>query len=240
MNRTQRSSEDVRTRQKVLRYVLDHGPVSASGVAKSLHLTAAAIRRHLDALSDEGSIEVRELAGTKAGRGRPARHYVVTAKGHSAISHSYDELAVGALEHLEDAVGPEAVAAFAQSRVAALKAALKDRVGDRRGTVAQRSRNLAAGLSAEGYASSASPVAVGTPLEAMQLCQGHCPIQHVAERFPQFCEAELDMFADVLGVDVRRLSTLASGGHVCTTHIPTSVLNRPLIDQDDHNQGGSR
>lgn len=240
----QRTPEDARTRQKVLRYVLDHGPISASGVARALDLTAAAIRRHLDALSEDGYIEVRELAGVKAGRGRPARHYVVTSMGHSSISNAYDDLAVRALEYLEDAAGDEAVEAFARSRVEELKAALRARVGearaDRRGSVAQRSRDLAAGLTAEGYASTASPVAVGTPLEAMQLCQGHCPIQHVAERFPQFCETELEMFAEVLGVDVRRLSTLASGAHVCTTHIPTSVLNRPLIDQTDHTQGGPR
>lgn len=236
----QRSGEDVRTRQKVLRYVLDHGPVSASGVARALNLTAAAIRRHLDALSEDGYVEVRELAGARSGRGRPARHYVVTSQGHSSISNAYDELAVRALDFIEESGGEEAVEAFAHSRIDELRAALKARLGDRKGSVAQRSRDLAAGLSAEGYASSASPVAVGTPLEAMQLCQGHCPIQHVAERFPQFCEAELDMFAEVLGVDVRRLSTLAAGGHVCTTHIPTSVLNRPLIDQANHNQGGSR
>ena len=114
------------------------------------------------------------------------------------------------------------------------------RVGRRSATVAGRSRDLAAALDAEGYATSATPVAVGTPLEAMQLCQGHCPIHKAAARYPQFCEAELDAFSDFLGVDIRRLSTLAAGGHVCTTHVPTSDVNRPLIDAPEQNQGGAR
>jgi predicted ArsR family transcriptional regulator len=66
--------EDGRTRQRVLGAVLDHGPISASALAKMMGLTAAAIRRHLDALTDEGLIEVRSLAGQRAGRGRPALH----------------------------------------------------------------------------------------------------------------------------------------------------------------------
>jgi len=58
-------------------------------------------------------------------------------------------------------------------------------------------------------------------LTAIQLCQGHCPIQNLAAEFPVFCDKETEVFERLLGVDVRRLSTLANGGHVCTTHIPT-------------------
>lgn len=234
-------SEENRTRQKVFRSVLDEGPITASALAKGLGLTPAAIRRHLDALEGEDLIEVRELAGKQAGRGRPARHYVVTSRGHGSVTHSYDQLAVDILRFMRDRVGADAVEDFTEDLVAKLR----DRLGgelDRRGgtTVASRSRALASALTKEGYAASATPVAAGTPLEAMQLCQGHCPIQAVATEFPEICEAELSMFSDYLGVDVRRLSSLAHGDHVCTTHIPTSELTRPLIHSNDRPQGGSR
>jgi predicted ArsR family transcriptional regulator len=234
-------TEDRRTRQKVFQSVLDEGPITASSLAKALDLTPAAIRRHLDALESEDLIEVRELAGKQAGRGRPARHYVVTTAGHDSVSHSYDELAVNILRFMEEKHGRSAVEEFTEDLVARLR----DRLGpelDKRGgtTVASRSRALAAALTREGYAASATPVAAGTPLEAMQLCQGHCPIQAVATEYPEICEAELAMFSDYLGVDVRRLSSLAQGDHVCTTHIPTSELTRPLIHSNDRPQGGSR
>ena len=53
-----------------------------------------------------------------------------------------------------------------------------------------------------------------------QLCQHHCPVQHVAEQFPQLCEAETQAFAELLGTHVQRLATIAHGDGVCTTFIP--------------------
>lgn len=144
-------TEDRRTRQKVFQSVLDEGPITASSLAKALELTPAAIRRHLDALESEGLIEVRELAGKQAGRGRPARHYVVTTAGHDSVSHSYDELAVNILRYMEDKHGKSAVEDFTEDLVGRLR----DRLGpelDKRGgtTVASRSRALAAALTRKG------------------------------------------------------------------------------------------
>src|SRR5699024_12085654 len=102
-----------------------------------------------------------------------------------------------------------------EDRLARLRDRLEPGLDKRSGTsVASRSRARATALTREGYAASATRVAAGTPLEAMQLCQGHCPIQAVAAEFPEICEAELAMFSDYLGVDVRRLSSLAQGDHV--------------------------
>ncbi len=58
---------------------------------------------------------------------------------------------------------------------------------------------------------------------AVQLCQGHCPVQHVAEEFPQLCEAEAQVFAKLLGSHVQRLATLATGAHACTTNVPVGI-----------------
>ena len=56
-----------------------------------------------------------------------------------------------------------------------------------------------------------------------QLCQHHCPVAHVAERFPQLCEAETEPSARLVGGHVQRLATIAHGDGVCTTHIPHVV-----------------
>ena len=48
-------------------------------------------------------------------------------------------------------------------------------------------------------------------------------VRDVAASNPALCEAETRMFSRVLGVHVQRLSTLAAGGHVCTSHIPVRV-----------------
>jgi predicted ArsR family transcriptional regulator len=76
-------------------------------------------------------------------------------------------------------------------------------------------------LAQDGYAASARPLTTPTNDIGVQLCQGHCPVQHVAERYPQLCDAETEVFSRLLGVHVQRLATLAGGAHVCTTHIPS-------------------
>ena len=219
-----------RTRARVSRLVGQEGPITAACLAERLGLSTAAVRRHLDAMLADGVVEPREVGVRNRGRGRPARAFVLTDSGHSALATSYDDLAVQALQFLRDEHGQGAVEQFARGRFEALErrlAPVLDEAGD---SPAERAEALAAALTGEGYAASSRPVgaggAAGTHQLAVQLCQGHCPVQHVAERFPELCEAETAVFARLLGVDVRRLATLAQGAHVCTTHIP--LTTRPL------------
>ena len=58
------------------------------------------------------------------------------------------------------------------------------------------------------------------PIHGVQLCQHHCPVSHVAEEFPELCEAEQQAFAELLGTHVQRLATIANGDCACTTHVP--------------------
>lgn len=93
--------------------------------------------------------------------------------------------------------------------------------------VRDRAQALAEALARDGFAATARPLlplVEGTGAEGVQLCQGHCPMHEVAREFPEFCEAETDAFARLLGVHVQRLATLAGGGHVCTTYVPHSAV----------------
>jgi len=53
-----------------------------------------------------------------------------------------------------------------------------------------------------------------------EICQHHCPVAHVAAEFPEICEAETEIFSQVLGTHVQRLATIAHGDGVCTTFVP--------------------
>lgn len=208
--------------------VLEHGPVSAAVLAGRLGVTPAAVRRHLEALADDGLIEARS-ATTTGRRGRPARVFVATERGQGAGRGDYDDLAVSAMQYLADHVGEAAVVDFAERRFADLEdryaPALEMAGPDPR----ERARVLAEQLSGDGFSASARTVAVsplvvgpaGTPVGGVQLCQGHCPVHAVATSFPQLCEAETRAFSRMLGVHVQRLATIAHGEHVCTTFVPT-------------------
>jgi predicted ArsR family transcriptional regulator len=147
---------------------------------------------------------------------------VLSDAGHASMTTAYDDLAASAMAYLAEQLGPAAIQGFAARRVADLErryAPVVEAAGD---DVTGRTQALAHALAQDGYAASARPV--GTPAGdvGVQLCQGHCPVQHVAERYPQLCEAETEVFSRLLGVHVQRLATLAGGAHVCTTHVPAT------------------
>ena len=211
-----------RTRSRVLHMVSSDGPVTAAELGRHLDLTPAAVRRHLDALVEQGAVEEHVPTAARRGRGRPARAYAVSDAGHSALEADYDSLAVEVLRFLETTAGPQAVADFARSRVATLEERYAVRLADAGTDPAVRTSVLVEALSEDGFSATARPVGAGG-LTGVQLCQGHCPVQHAAAEFPAFCEAETDAFSRLLGVHVQRLATLAGGDHVCTTFVPTFV-----------------
>jgi predicted ArsR family transcriptional regulator len=217
------SAIESRTRDRVLRVVSQEGPVSIAALVARLGLTETALRRHMENLAADGLVEAREAGGPRR-RGRPARAWVLTERGHQTLASDYDHLAGDALRFLRDTAGEDAVQAFAERRVAALEERVADRVAAAGADPEDRAEALVEALNADGYAASARPVGEpGTagPLTGIQLCQGHCPVQHVASEFPELCEAETEAFSRLLGVHVQRLATLAHGDHVCTTFVPT-------------------
>ena len=207
-------SADQPTRQRVVRSILDNGPSTAAALAERLDLTPAAVRRHLDQLLDEGTVEARQPRSLAArGRGRPAKLFALTEAGRDGFDQQYDDLAVQALRFLDETGGDAAVREFAHRRVAFIE----ERFGDvqRENPQLDPAEVLAHVLTDEGYAASVRGIPVGE-----QLCQQHCPVSHVAHEFPQLCEAETQAISRVLGRHVQRLATIAHGDGVCTTCIP--------------------
>jgi predicted ArsR family transcriptional regulator len=216
-----------RTRDRVLHAISERGPVTAATLARELGLTAPAVRRHLENLAEAGMVVEREAAHGVRGRGRPARAWVVSDTGHQALESDYDHLATEALRFLSAEAGEGAVRRFAESRVAQLQQRYAAELADVTDDTAARVEALVGLLTRDGFAASARPVGEpgsASPFTGIQLCQGHCPVQHAAREFPAFCDAETDAFSRLLGVHVQRLATLAHGDHVCTTFVPTAAV----------------
>jgi predicted ArsR family transcriptional regulator len=222
---------DGRTRDAVARLVLERGPITAVAVADELGISPAAVRRHLDALLADGQAYTRDAPRRgQRGRGRPARLYLLTEQGRALFGHAYDDIAIAAIRFLDEHGGPDAVRQFAVARVESI-------VGRHRGAVtstndpAERAEALATALTREGYAASTRRVGSGE-----QLCQHHCPVAHVAAEFPQLCEAETAVFAELLGTHVQRLATIARGDAACTTHLPVKPSGAAPLE---HENGGT-
>ncbi|MFC6238434.1 helix-turn-helix transcriptional regulator [Longivirga aurantiaca] len=207
---------------RVARTLLEGGPQTAAALAERLGLTTTAVRRHLDSLLDAGHVEATERApygpgavSTSRGRGRPAKVFSLTAEGREAFEQSYDDLAVDALRYLAETGGADAVEGFARHRVAGLERRYASALQD--SCASERPEVLVELLSRDGYAATVVENETGY---AVQICQHHCPVGHVAAEFPALCEAETEAFSRLLGTHVTRLATLAHGDGVCTTLVP--------------------
>jgi predicted ArsR family transcriptional regulator len=217
------------TRTRVVQVLAEHGQATVPVLAGELGLTQAAVRRHLDALQLDGLVvPAPHPRPTRRGRGRPPKTFQLTESGRAGLPAAYDALAVSALQFLADGGGEAAVSAFARRRVADLVAPYPhDGSSVDIASAVDRATTLARVLTDQGYVASAEPAPGGA-----QVCQHHCPVAHVAQQFPQLCEAETEAFAQVLGTHVQRLATIAHGDGVCTTFVPESVTTTAATGAD--------
>jgi predicted ArsR family transcriptional regulator len=211
---------DRRTRERVARLLLELGPSTASALGERLGLTPAAVRKHLDVMLADGTLVARDApVRGRRGRGRPARLFALSDAGHqTAGPTAYDAVAVEALRFLRETAGEQAVEEFARRRVAEWESRYAQRITTL--PLVERPAALAEALCADGFAATVHDGGVG-----VQVCQHHCPVQHVAEEFPAFCEAETEAIGRLVGQHVQRLATIAHGDGVCTTHIPLTPVS---------------
>ncbi|OZC54313.1 transcriptional regulator [Rhodococcus sp. 06-621-2] len=207
---------DGHTRSAVVTLLLEEGPITASDIGTRLGLSAAGVRRHLEALIDNGEARVAPAAALRRrGRGRPAKHFQLTAAGRNKLGHTYDDLAGAAMRQLRKIGGDAAIETFARQRVDAIVADVEPISGDEPSDIEEAADRIADAFTAAGFAASTRVVGNG-----VQICQHHCPVSHVASEFPELCHAEREAFAELLGTHVQRLATIANGDCACTTHVP--------------------
>lgn len=213
-------AHDGPTRRAIVRLLLESGPITAAEIGRRLGISAAGVRRHLDALIEAGDAEASAgAAWQQVGRGRPAKRYRLTPAGRAKLEHTYDDLASAAIRQLREIGGDEAVRAFARRRIDSILAGVTDGPHD----VESTAERVADALTKAGYATATTTVR--GPIQGIQICQHHCPVSHVAEEFPELCETEQQAMSEILGTHVQRLATIANGDCACTTHVPLNPVH---------------
>lgn len=216
------SAQDGQTRREIVRLLLESGSITAAEVGQQLGISAAGVRRHLEALVEDGDAEANPAAAwQQVGRGRPAKRYRLTPAGRAKLEHTYDDLASAAMRQLREIGGDEAVRIFARRRIDTILAGVPVVDPDDTPAVEVAADQVADALSQAGYATTTTRV--GGPLQGIQICQHHCPVSHVAEEFPELCEAEQQAISEVLGTHVQRLASIVNGDCACTTHVPLTL-----------------
>ena len=236
------SVQEGRTRRAIVRLLLESGSITAAEIGRRLGISAAGVRRHLDALVDGGDAEANPAAAwQQAGRGRPAKRYRLTSAGRAKLEHAYDDLASAAMRQLREIGGDEAVRAFARRRIDSILEGVGPADAADPGAVEDAAGQVSDALTRAGYATTATRV--GAPRGGIEICQHHCPVSHVAEEFPELCEAEKQAISDILGTHVQRLASIVNGDCACTTHVPltktTAADNTSPDNEPPNNEQGA-
>jgi len=209
-------------RDRLARELLKKGPISASDLADALGISAVAVRKHLDDMTEKSLAECHEIAPfgpeKPKGRGRPAKVYSLTPQGRDFFENQYQGLAEDSVDFINQLQGSKGVKLFAEKRASKIFEKYVSEI-EKSKSLDKKVEKLTEVLTKEGFAATSDKGS--GPTHTIQLCQHNCPIAHVAEKHNEFCDAELEMFNSILGVNVTRLSTIAKGGNVCTSLIST-------------------
>jgi DeoR family transcriptional regulator, suf operon transcriptional repressor len=155
------------------------------------------------------------------GVGRPRHLYELTGDAQELFPSNYDGLAAGLLAAIGAVGGQDLVEQVFQARRrqigARVRRDLEERVGPD-ASLTDRVRALAVLQDEQGYLADA----VLEPDGSIRLREHNCAILDVARGERSACDAELDLFRDVLGVDVVRETHIASGDRCCSYRIIAS------------------
>lgn len=191
------------------------GTTTAAALAEELDLTVVAVRQHLQGLEASGLARPRKLE--EARRGRPSFGWSLTALGHRLFPDRHDELTVGLVAAVRSALGEEGLRKVVDARAREQTRAYRRDLPPASASLRKRVEALARRRTEEGYM---AEIAVERPGRYL-LIESHCPICEAAKACVRLCGAELDVFREYLGGDVRveRDSHLLEGDDRCVYRI---------------------
>lgn len=202
-------------RREILIELRRDGPRSPEQLATALGASRTGILQQLRSLEAAGLVDRRTV---RHGVGRPRHLYDVTPEAQVAFPSNYDALAAGLLAAVGTVGGDELVARVFAVRRQLIADQVKSRLEERLpagASLEAKVRELAVIQDEQGYLSNATVDGDGT----IRLTECNCAIFGVALQSSVPCDAELALFADVLGADVVRESHIASGDRSCTYRI---------------------
>lgn len=205
-------------RREILVRLRRDGAASPDQLAGAIGASRTGVLQQLRALEATGFVSRQTV---RHGVGRPRHLYDITDEAQELFPANYGALAAGLLTAI-NAVGGEALVEqvfIARRRQIGdrVRQEIHDRVGAK-ASLAERVRELAVLQDEQGYLANAVIGSDGT----IRLREHNCAILDVARGARAACDAELDLFRDVLGANVVRETHIATGDRSCTYRIVES------------------
>lgn len=200
------------TKEEIVQFLKVKGEQTIAELAKLLEITEMAVRRHVSKLEKEGLIQSRMV---RQQVGRPTYVYGLSQKGEEQFPKDYKQFALDMLEDLQCIQDEQLVNAILQARTNRMEEQLEKRIR-RHDTLLHQLQEVHALQEQNGYM-----VQVQQEGEHSFLLQKqNCPLLAIAEKFPQLCEYEKQMYKRLFDeANVKELSNMCDGGCSCSYQI---------------------
>ncbi|WP_417457215.1 helix-turn-helix transcriptional regulator [Kordiimonas sp.] len=205
------------TRETILTELKRRGHARADDLAKTLDLTAMAVRQHLYQLQDEGAVV---CCTSPSGRGRPAKHWELTDKADVYFPDAHRELSLDLIDSIRTLMGKEGLERLVAHRTEKQSERYRTIMGDNK-ALKDRLEVIAKERSREGYMAEVRETDDGDFL----LLENHCPVCEAAKACSGLCNKELSLFQELVKgkATVEREEHILSGARRCAYRIhPTS------------------
>jgi len=209
-------------RREILFSLRESGPASPDQIAARIGASRTGVLQQLRALEATNLVSRQTK---RHGVGRPRHLYDITTDAQELFPTNYDGLAMGLIAAVRAMGGEELIEDLFAARRRQMGDRIRRQLAERLpagAPLVDRVRQLAVIQDEQGYLCHASVSADGT----MLLQEHNCAIFHVAKGNPAACQAELDLFRDVLGADVVRESHIAAGDRCCSYRILGPMASR--------------
>lgn len=200
------------TRGQIIELLRQHGELTIQCLTEYLGLAPAAVRRHLDILAGEGTVQVRSV---KQSTGRPYYEYRLSEQAQEQLSNDYPRFTERLIQEAR------ALDGTVTSEGRHLLDALFERVSDRMvaehrvqvqgGTFEARIDSLTVALRDEGILNTWTQQEDG-----YHLYNNACPHHRAARASSGLCcSSERRAIALLLDADVTQVGSIVDGGPMC-------------------------
>jgi predicted ArsR family transcriptional regulator len=206
-------------RHAILNDLRRNGPLSPDQLARRAGTSRTGILQQLRAMELAGLVSRQSV---RHGVGRPRHLYDVTDDAQGLFPSNYDGLATDMLAAIETVGGDDLVRQVFDARRSQIRERVTSRLAERltdEASLADRVRELAVIQDEQGYLCHSTIEQDG---QTFRLSEHNCAIYQVAQQHPSACEAEVELFREVLDADVVRVSHIMAGDRCCSYEVRRS------------------
>lgn len=203
----------MKTIDKILLMIKQHGPQTAKQIATCLDMTTMGARQHLQKLELKGTLHSYT---ERVKVGRPNRYWALTEEGtNECFADNHSILSVQLIDAIDEIYGKEGLQKLIDWRESKTLARYK-KVIDPLQTLQDKLKKLIELREQEGYL-----VLLDEEDGAYILYENHCPICCAARRCPELCTSEKNIFTALISdlATITREENIISGQRRCAYKI---------------------